>query len=188
MGINIVDLVIIGVMLLAIMYGWRWGTINVVARIGALVIAYQAARAYSSVITAGLVNILPSLSASAGEDSAAEGGQQLLAFLSLFLNTEGLTNKLLSMIVFMVIFVVVNWVIRKIAYTLTGIFGRGLLGKINRALGALISLVLMAAMIIIFNDIVLPACIDMGFGLKIEEFLQRSDLIMPLLMDLPSMV
>lgn len=188
MGINIVDIVLIGILLLAIMYGWRWGTINVVARVGALVLAYQTARAYSSFITAYLVDILPFLSASASEEGTADGGQQLFAFLSFFIDTESITNKLLNMIVFIVIFVVVNWAIRKIAYTLTGIFGRGLLGKINRVLGAFISLVLMVVIITILNDIVLPACINMGFGTKVVEFLHSSGLIMPLIKELPTML
>jgi|WetSurMetagenome_2_1015567.scaffolds.fasta_scaffold175668_2 hypothetical protein len=186
MNFSVADIVLACLLVLSILYGWRWGTINVVAKVGALVLAYNVARAYSSIIAAKLVDIIPALSNKL--DSASEEGEKALALLSLFMDTSGITSKLLGMIVFIVIFVLVNWAVRRIAYTLTGIFGRGILGKINRALGAFISLVLMVAIIIIFDHVVLPACIDLGFGMQIETFLNSSKLIMPLINNLPSLI
>lgn len=188
MNINVVDLVLAGVLILAIVYGWRWGTINVVAKVGALVLAYDLARTYSSVFTAFLVDMLPPLGGAAGSDTTAESGQQLLSLLSLFIDTESVANRLLGIIVFIIIFIIVNWIVRRIAYALTGLFGRGLLGKINRAVGAFLSLVLMMAIIVIFDDIVLPTFIDMGFGTAIQEYLDRSALIMPFIRSLPSIL
>ena len=85
----------------------------------------------------------------------------------------------LEIVVFIIIFIVVNWAVRKIAYAVTSIFGRGLLGKLNSALGAFIALVLMIALIIIVTDIVLPACIDMGFGESVANFLATSTVLLP---------
>lgn len=48
MGITVADLVLAALLILAILYGWRWGTINVVAKVGSLVLAYYAARAFSA--------------------------------------------------------------------------------------------------------------------------------------------
>lgn len=59
----------------------------------------------------------------AGE--AASGGDQLLSFLSLFIDTSSAANWLLEIVVFIIIFIVVNWAVRKIAYAVTSIFGRG---------------------------------------------------------------
>lgn len=187
MAFNVADIVLAGLLILAVLYGWRWGTINVVAKVGALVLAYNVARAYSASVAAQLVHIIPALGSQL-DATAEEGGQQVLALLSLFMDTTGITSRLLTMAVFIVIFVVINWAVRRIAYTLTGIFGRGLLGKINRALGAFIALALMVAIIIIFDHVLLPACIGLGFGTKIEAFIDGSKVIMPLIQNLPSLI
>ena len=107
MNANIVDLVLFVILILAIIYGWRQGTINVVAKVGALVLAYNAARAFSSIIATNLVTILPSLGQANNAETTAAGGKQLLAFLSLFIDTTGIANRLLEIIVFIIIFVVV---------------------------------------------------------------------------------
>ncbi|NLF80095.1 MAG: hypothetical protein GX572_02760 [Clostridia bacterium] len=187
MGFHIADIVLAGLLVLAILYGWRWGTINVVAKVGALVLAYQVARAYSAPIAAKLVHIIPALGEQL-DGASEEGGRQLLAVLSVFMDTTGMTGRLLSMVVFIIIFVVINWAVRRIAYMLTGIFGRGLLGKINRALGAFIALALMVAIIIIFDQVLLPASIGLGFGMQIETFIDSSKLIMPLIRNLPLVI
>lgn len=179
MGITVADLVLAALLILAILYGWRWGTINVVAKVGSLVLAYYAARAFSALIATSLVDALPPFGGTAEAGEAASGGDQLLSFLSLFIDTSSAANWLLEIVVFIIIFIVVNWAVRKIAYAVTSIFGRGLLGKLNSALGAFIALVLMIALIIIVTDIFLPACIDMGFGESVANFLATSTVLLP---------
>lgn len=188
MGISIADLVLAALLILAILYGWRWGTINVVAKIGSLVLAYHAARAFSALIATSLVDALPPLGSTAEPGQAASGGDQLLSFLSFFIDTSKAANVVLEIIVFIIIFVVVNWAVRKIAYALTSIFGRGLLGKLNSALGAFVAVVLMIALIIIFTDIILPACIDMGFGESVANFLAKSTVLLPFMEYLAALI
>ena len=188
MGISMADVVLAALLLLALLYGWRWGTINVIAKVGSLVLAYKAARTFSALIANSLAHALPPFSGAAEAGQAASGGNQLLSFLSIFIDTSGAANRLLEIIVFIIIFIVVNWAVRKIAYALTSIFGRGLLGKLNSALGALVSLVLMIALIIIFTDIVLPACIEIGFGESVANFLAKSTVVLPFLQDLAALI
>ena len=82
MGITVADLVLAALLILAILYGWRWGTINVVAKVGSLVLAYYAARAFSALIATSLVDALPPFGGTAEAGEAASGGDQLLSFLS----------------------------------------------------------------------------------------------------------
>lgn len=167
------DWVLIGVLVLAVLFGWRWGTINVAAKIGSLIVGYLAARTYAAVIANAIVKAFPALTAS------GEGNEKLIAFLSLFIQTEGIANRLIQMVMFVLIFIVVSWAIRRIAYALTGIFGRGLLGKINRAFGALLSLALTALFVVILSDIVFPALVGLGVGQAPLAFLNSSQLILP---------
>lgn len=187
MDIVIADLVLAAVLLLGILYGWRLGTINVIAKIGSLVLAYQAARTFSGLIAHALVDVLPPFSpgAAAGGEQA---GNQLLNILSLFINTTGAANRLVEIVIFIVIFILVNWLVRKIAYALTAIFGRGLLRQLNKAIGAFIALLLTFALIIIFTDIVLPTCISMGFGSPVLAFLNDSGVLLPFMRSLPTLL
>ena len=72
MGINLADITLAALLILALIYGWRRGTINVVAKIGAWVIGYQAARTFSPVIAAYIVKVLPSLAAPAAQNAASQ--------------------------------------------------------------------------------------------------------------------
>ena len=65
-----------------------------------------------------------------------------------------------------------------------GDFGRGLLGTVNRALGAALALALMLAVIILLADIALPALMNMGLGAAPLEFINSSLVVMPLLRSL----
>ncbi len=175
MGITLADIVIAALLVLALIYGWRRGTINVIAQVGSLVLAYQAARLFSAKIAAYLVTLLPSLA------SSGKGSGFLQGFLSLFIDTTGMANRLLEIVLYIAIFVVVNWLVRKVAHMLTGVFGHGLLGKLNRAIGAFVALLLMLAIILILVDIILPACVKMGFGGSLLAFFRSSALLLPLL-------
>ena len=180
MGINIADIIIAILLILALLYGWRKGTVNVLAQAGSLILAYQAARACSAKIAAYLVNVLPPFNGTAAA-GADEGSRQALALLSLFLDTSTVANRLLEALLYIAIFIFVRWLVRKAARMLTGVFGRGLLGKLNKAIGAFAALVLMIALIVITVNIILPACVKMGFGHSWLMFFRRSALLMPIL-------
>lgn len=180
---SMADLVLIGVLLAALLWGLQLGTIRVLAGLGAIVVAYQLARAYSGLWAAQITNQLPQL-----DPGSSEG--QLAALVSLFVDTDALADRLVQFLLFIVIFVVVRWLIRKLAYLLTSIFGRGLLGTINRAVGAVLACVLAAALLVILHSIVLPAAANIGldFGLTALKFLNQSQLILPLLYSVPQLL
>ena len=167
---------------LAFFTGWRWGTINVVAKIGALILGYYAARTYASPLADYAVQALPGLTAT------GESSEKLISFLSLFINTDGIANRLIQLVLFLLIFIVVSWVIKRIAYALTGIFSRGLLGKINRFFGAILSFALGLLLILILTDIVFPALAGMGLGNDALVFMESSQKVLPLIRDLQYLV
>ena len=183
MSTYFVDLLLLAILTFSVVYGWHWGTINVVAKVGAIVLAYHLARTFSTIIASF---ILEQFSGSGG-NVVGEDSQDVWAFLSLFFDTNQVTNGIVGVIVFIIIFILVNWVVRKIAYGLTSIFGKGVLSKINRAIGAFLALILMAVILLIVENIIIPTFLDMGFGSQIEEFFLRSQLIMPFLRDLPQL-
>ena len=59
------DWVLAAFLVLAVFYGWRQGTVNVLGKIGAIIIAYLAARRYSTVLTVFLAEKI-NLNISAG--------------------------------------------------------------------------------------------------------------------------
>lgn len=175
-----VDMLLIGFLLLALLWGWHLGTIRVLAGLGAFIVAYQLARAYSAVWAAQITNMLPQL-----DPGSKEG--QLVALLSLLLDTNALADRLVQILLFIVIFVVAHWLIRKLARLLTGLFGRGLLGAVNRAVGAFLSGVLAAALLLIIHAIVLPSTAAMGleYSAIALHYLNESSFILPLLYSAP---
>lgn len=174
---TVTDWVLAAALILAVLYGWRLGTINVIAKIGALLLAYRAARAWSGLVALYVSGLLPGLTA----NEAAAENEKLTAFLSLFIETDSLASRLLELACFVIIFVIVCWVVKKIAYALTGLFGRGLLGQINRALGACCAGILLLALVLILADIIFPAAEAMGLPSAPADFLADSALFMPLL-------
>ncbi|MDO4581424.1 MAG: CvpA family protein [Bacillota bacterium] len=179
------DWILAGIALLGILWGWRWGTINVVAKIGALILAYRAARLFSTPVAAYIVAALRQPELPQQAQAAAEQGQTLSdtlrGLLFIFGDSTELLTGVVEIVVFIVIFVVVNWLVKRIAYALTSIFSRGLLGSINRALGACVAVVITLALMIIFDDILLPAMLAMGFGGQAAAFMDNSQVVMPLL-------
>ncbi len=170
------DWVLAAFLVLAVFYGWRQGTVNVLGKIGAIIIAYLAARRYSTVLTVFLAEKI-NLNISAGNASENEA---LTSFLSLFIDTNHLVNGVLQTLISLVIFVIVAWLIRKIAYTITSAFGHGLLAKINRTLGAAIALFITALLILILADVVSPALSGMGLTDE-SSFFDSSQVIVPLI-------
>lgn len=187
---TIADIVLAGILILGILWGWRWGTINIVAKVGALVLAYKAARAFSGMIAEALIDVIPPFSGNITQAAAGgtETGSQLLNFLSLFIDVSSPVNRLVEIVVFIIIFILVNWLVRKIAYALTGVFGRGLLGQLNKGIGAFLAIIIVIALIVIFTDIVLPVCINIGFGDSVLTFLERSHVLLPFMRSLPSLI
>lgn len=175
-----VDMLLIGFLLLALLWGWHLGTIRVLAGLGAIIVAYQLARLYSAAWAAQLTDMLPHLDAGSKEG-------QLMALLSLLLNTDALANRLVQIILFIVIFVVAHWLIRKLAHLLTGLFGRGLLGAINRAVGAFLAGLLAAALLLIIHAIVLPSTANLGleYSAIALHYLNKSSFMLPLLYSAP---
>lgn len=175
------DLVIIGFLILAFLFGWKKGTIVVLANIGSIVIGYQVARAVSAIIaekiTASISMIEP--------ESLSSG---FISILSLLIDTNAVANRLVEIIVFIIIFIIVNWVIRALANILTGLFGGSILGKINRAIGALLALLLGAAIVIIAVEIILPTIVELGFGKEVLSFMQGSEYLLPYLYSLEALL
>ena len=172
---TVTDLILSAALLFALISGWRMGTINVLSKVGSYILGYQAARLWSAPLAAALGREMPGLTLS-GANS-----ERLLSFLSLFIHTDKLVNRLLEIVLFIIIFIVVCWLVRRIAHMLTSVFGRGPLGKVNRALGALLALLLMAIFIVIAADVIAPALQGMGLGDAIADFFAKSQVIVPTL-------
>lgn len=176
------DIILFAVLVLAAYYGWRMGTINVVAKVGAYVLGYRLARYLSPFVAAYATQAFPQL-------AAISVSPEMDAFFSLFFGSGaagGFVNRLLEMVAFVVVFTIVCWLVRKAAYALTGIFRRGLLGSLNRALGAFISLLIGFALIVILCDVILPALTGMGMSNAASDFFNESKIVMPLLREIQS--
>jgi len=178
MGINIADIVLAAMLLLAVLYGWRSGTINVIAKVGSLVLAYQMARSLSAKIAVHLADIIPPAS------DGGEAADKALHFLSLFIDTTGAVNRIVEIIIFIIIFILVNWLVRKLARMLTELFGKGVLAKINKGIGAFLALLFMLIIIVVLAEVILPACVGMGFGDSVLAFFRSSDILLPFIEDL----
>lgn len=170
------DWILLAGVVLGILYGWRTGTINVVAKIGSYVLGYRLARAFSSVLAGWIAQSMP-------QPAVGASGAKWQAFFSLFFGDAagGFLTRLLQAASFVIIFVAVTWLVRKIAFSLTGAFGKGLLGKLNRVLGAFLGLLVALGLISIFTEVLLPACARMGMGSGLRDFFDSSLLVMPLL-------
>ena len=174
------DIILLGVILLAAVYGWRMGTINVVAKIGAYLLGYRLSRYLSPYVAQYFAQSFPRM-VSGGEN------EKLQAFFSLFFNSSGpggFLTRILEMIAFVVVFTASTWLIRKAAFAMTGIFSRGLLGRLNRAIGAFLAALIALALIMIVADVILPALTGLGMNSAALDFFNNSSLVMPLLRNL----
>lgn len=170
------DLILLGILLLGIWNGWRMGTIKVIAKLGSYVVGYRAARFFSPYVAAYIGEAFPNI-ANGAENT------KLDALFSLFFDSAGggFISRLLEMAAFVIVFTIVCWLIRKLAFALTGIFGRGLLGQLNRALGAFVSFLIAIVLIFVLTDVVLPAFVGLGMGTAPMDFFDNSKIVMPLL-------
>lgn len=176
MSIPICDLVLAGFIVFAAAWGWWAGTINVIGKLGSLLLAYVAARTWGGYLASLVIGVLPQ-----GFNLNTQAGDKLNAFFTLFGDANDLTARLIGLVAFVLIFVVVCWLVRLIARTLTGLFGHGLLGGVNRALGGLLAGLLAVAVILLLSEIFFPAFADMGLGDGGQSFFAQSRFILPLL-------
>ena len=168
------DLVLTAFLIWSLVAGWRAGTIKVLSRFAAIFIAYGVARAFSGWLAWLLQSLLPEPS------PGTLAGEKLLTLLFLFCDVEGLVARLLGTVAFVIIFLVTLWLVRRLARALTGAFGHGLLGRLNQLLGAVLSLAIALAVILILNDIFFPVLAQMGIAGP-QSFLDSSKLVLPAL-------
>lgn len=156
MSFTVSDLVLAAFIVLSLIGGWRAGTVRVLSRFAAVFIAYGAARYCSSWLAWLLQGMLPKLT------PATEAGEKMLQLLYLFCDVDGLIARLLGLVAFIAVFLIAFWLVKKLANAVSGVFGRGLLGRLNQLLGALLALAIACAAILLFNDIFFPVFAQMG--------------------------
>ena len=176
-----VDVILFAILVAAFIYGWRQGTIGVLASIGAILISYRLARTYSASIAAEITYRLGILNPGATDD-------MLLNLFWLFIDTTAAANRIVQFLLFIIIFIIVHWLIKKLANLLTGIFNGTILGALNRVLGAFLALGLGGLLIMIIHGILLPTLVNFGIGLQLAYWLNESDIVLPLLYTLPMMI
>lgn len=174
MSFSVSDLVLAAFIVLSLIGGWRAGTVRVLSRFAAVFIAYGAARYCSGWLAWLLQGMLPKFT------PATETGEKLLQLLYLFCDVDGLIARLLGLVAFIAVFLVSFWLVKKLANTVSGAFGHGLLGRINQLLGALLALAVACAAILLINDIFFPVFAQMGAeGPK--TFIDNSRFVVPCL-------
>ena len=181
MSFSVSDLVLAAFIVLSLIGGWRAGTVRVLSRFAAVFIAYGVARYCSGWLAWLLQGVLPKIA------PATEAGEKLLQLLYLFCDVDGLIARLLGLVAFIVVFIAAFWLVKKLANAVSGAFGHGLLGRLNQLLGALLSLAIACAAILLLNDIFFPVFAQMGAeGPK--AFMENSRFVVPALHRLLLMV
>ena len=175
-----VDLILLGVLLLALLWGWFKGGIRVVAGLGGLIIGFQVARYYSVYWAAPVVEMLP--------ESSNQSG--LLNLITMFMDADVLATFLVQVVVFILVFVLTRWLINKLASLLTSLFGGSILDVINRVCGAMLGGAILAVAIIFTYKDILTAIGELGFDIAFtaQEFLEHSQFVLPLLYVVPQML
>ena len=172
MSFTVSDLVLAAFIALSLIGGWRAGTVRVLSRFAAVFIAYGVARYCSGWLAWLLQGMLPRLT------PATEAGEKLLQLLYLFCDVDGLIARLLGLAAFIAVFLVSLWLVKKLANGVSSAFGRGLLGRLNQLLGALLALAIACAAILLFSDIFFPVFAQMGAeGPK--AFMENSRFVVP---------
>ena len=166
------DLILALVILFGVVLGWRSGLINVLGRLGALVIGFIAARNFSADVAVAVTERIPSL-------APTEEGSSLQKLLSMFIDTEVIANRLVQILAFIIIFIVVSFVVRKVCQLISNVFSRSLLGTINRALGAFVGFVLITLVAGICVEIFLPVFAGTSWGAAAITFLSTSEYVLP---------
>ncbi len=177
------DLILLLIIILFGLWGWHSGLIQVLSSFGAFIIAYQLGRHYSAQLAHQLTALIPGLSPS-------DSSNQVLALISLIIDTNAAANRLVQIILFIIIFIVVNWLIRLLARALSGLLGGTILGRIDHAIGSLIALVVGIILIVIIDNIIFPSLINIGISALSpwHAYLRSSEIILPLIYDIPQLL
>ena len=166
------DLALALTILFGIILGWRSGFINVLGRLGAIVIGFIAARNFSADVAVAITERVPSLAPPAD-------GSSLQNLLSMFINTEVIANRLVQILAFIIIFIVVSFVVRKVCQLISGVFSGSLLGTINRALGAFLGFIFFTLIAGICIEIFLPVFANTSWGASAMTFFAESKYVLP---------
>ncbi|MCL1974894.1 MAG: CvpA family protein [Firmicutes bacterium] len=175
-----VDLILLGLLLLALLWGWFRGGVRMLAGLGALIIAFQVARYYSASWAAPMVNMLPE-----------PGGQStIINLITMFVDADVLAIRVVQVVLFVIIFILTRWLINKLASLLSGLIGGSILGVVNRVLGALLCGVIMALIVFYIHSELLAAIaeLDLDIALAAQEFIERSHFVLPLIYVLPRLL
>jgi uncharacterized membrane protein required for colicin V production len=175
-----VDLILLGLLFLALLWGWFKGGIRVLAGVAALVIGFQVARYYSAFWAAPLVKMLPEPSAKSG----------LMDLINIFMEADVLAIIVVRVALFIIIFILTRWLIIKLSSLLTGMLGGAVLGVINRIFGALLGGAIIAVAIVFIHRNMLTAIGELGLDMAYtaQEFLEQSLFVLPLIYIVPKML
>jgi len=166
------DLVLFALLLLAVFCGWRLGMIRVLGGIGAYVLGYLAAREFSAAFA-------ERLTAASGFLNPGTSENELLGFLSLFIDTGVLANRIIQTLAFVVIFIVVVFLIKQLVRLLHGVFKGTVLGGVDSVFGAFCLLVIFVILVNIYLLVIVPV-----FGehlIVITDFINQSQMVLPLI-------
>lgn len=173
---NTVDLVLILIVLLSFYIGWKTGMIRLLAGIGSLILGYEAARVFSSVLAEKITEAIPALTPPAEQSG-------IMDYLFLIINTETVANRIVQVVAFIIIFIVVGLIVRWLASLLDKIFRGTILGAANGFLGAVAGVIVI---VLIFNfayAILLPTFSNSERLVGFLAYFQRSELILPMIID-----
>ena len=172
MFFSLSDLILAAFLILALIGGWRAGTVRVLSRFAAIIIAYTVARMFSGWLAWLVQGWLPHFA------PATEAGEKLLVLLYLFCDVDGMVARLLGFVAFIVLFLVTMWLVKRIANLISDAFGHGLLGHIDSFLGAVVSVIIASVALLLFDDILFPVLAQLGLSGP-QDFMDGSRLVLP---------
>ena len=85
----------------------------------------------------------------------------------------------------MIIFFVTIWLVRALAKLISDTVEHGFIGKLNTLLGMVAAALVLTAALIVVEAVILPACVQLGFGQSALDFLHSSNYVLPFLYDIP---
>ena len=166
------DLVLFALLLLAVFCGWQLGMIRVLGGIGSYVLGYLAARKFSAAFAERLTE-------SVGFIKPDMSDNELWSFLSLFIDTGVLANRIIQTLAFVVIFIVVVFLIKKLVLLLHSVFKGTVLGGVDSFFGAFCLLVIFVVFINIYLLVIVPV---FGESLTaVTDFIKQSQVVLPLI-------
>lgn len=177
-SITVCDVVLFALLAVAVLYGYDRGVIRVCGSVGSVFIGYYAARVYSTKVAIYVSNEFSLLPAAPPEDST-------LYALSLLIDTDAAVNRLVQIAAFIIIFFVTIWLVRALSKLISDTVEHGFIGKLNTLLGMVAAALVLTAALIVVEAVILPACVQLGFGQSALDFLHSSNYVLPFLYDIP---